>query len=92
VSDERARIEFLIARDGLTAARAWIARTAAIYREALRASDYGSSAAYRRELEDAVREFDAWVEAHAEDPAAATSSAQPGGFTDRISNAPQSPL
>jgi hypothetical protein len=92
VSDENGRIEFLIARDGLMAARAWVARTAVIYREALRASDYGSSGVYRRALEEAVREFEAWLEAHPQDPAAQTSTMPPGAFTDKVSNSPRSSL
>jgi hypothetical protein len=64
VSAEKQRIEFLVARDGDEEARAWIARTAHIYREALRNSDYASAGAYRHELERAVREFDEWLAAH----------------------------
>ena len=68
MSDERQRIEFLIARDGEAAARAWVERTALIYREALRASAYGTAAPYRYALERAAQEFEEWLATRPAEP------------------------
>ncbi|HSD44583.1 MAG TPA: hypothetical protein VLD36_22295 [Burkholderiales bacterium] len=62
---ERARIEFLLARDGREQTRAWVARTLALYREALAsASSHASISEYRPRFEAAVREFEEWLAAH----------------------------
>jgi hypothetical protein len=62
---ERERIEFLVARDGLAAAREWVERTLGIYRDALTSpSSHASATGYRPLFEAAVGEFEAWLAAH----------------------------
>jgi hypothetical protein len=65
MANERDRIGFLLARDGLPATREWVARTAAIYRDAVASSSsHAAMAEYRRLFEDAIREFEAWLAGH----------------------------
>lgn len=58
---ERARIEFLLGRDGPAATRAWIERTRDIYREAIRSSGYGADPHYRALLQRSIEEFESWL-------------------------------
>lgn len=59
---EAERIGFLLRRDGSAASRAWVRRTLAIYREALRdPRHYASDPSYKPLFERAVREFDEWL-------------------------------
>ena len=59
---ESERIGFLLKRDGVTETRAWVERTLAIYREALREpKSYAREPSYRPLFERAVREFGAWL-------------------------------
>jgi hypothetical protein len=65
MASEQDRIEFLLARDGLPAAREWVARTAAIYRDAVdSSSSHAAMPEYRRLFEAAIREFEAWLAGH----------------------------
>lgn len=58
------RIRFLIARDGEEAARAWVRRTLDIYRDALRnRSSHVTAPEFRPLFEQAVREFEQWLDA-----------------------------
>jgi len=62
MTSERGRIEFLLARDGLPATCEWVARTAAIYGDALNSpSSHASAPEYRRLFEAAIREYEAWL-------------------------------
>jgi hypothetical protein len=59
---ETERIEFLLKRDGPAKTRAWIERTLAIYREALRdPKSYARDASYRPLFERSVRDFEEWL-------------------------------
>lgn len=59
---EAERIDFLLARDGRQATRAWVERTLRMYREELgRPTSYVSDAPYRPRFESAVREFEEWL-------------------------------
>lgn len=59
---EAQRIDFLLARDGRQATRAWVERTLRMYREELgRSTSYASDTAYRPRFEAAVREFEEWL-------------------------------
>jgi len=65
MASEHDRIGFLVARDGLPAAREWVARTAAIYRDALGSSaSHAGLPEYRRAFETAIREFEVWLAEH----------------------------
>jgi hypothetical protein len=71
MTSERGRIDFLIRRDGMTAALEWVRRTVWIYRNALKSgSGYGQ--AYRRELVSSCCDFRQWLrQQHAGTPLAA---------------------
>lgn len=59
---ESERIAFLLQRDGPAASRAWVERTLAIYREALRdPRHYSNDPSYKPLFERAVEEFDEWL-------------------------------
>ncbi|HEX5461000.1 MAG TPA: hypothetical protein VFX20_13605 [Steroidobacteraceae bacterium] len=59
---ESDRIAFLLKRDGLEAARAWVERTVAIYRRALAdPKHYANDSSYNPRFERAVREFEEWL-------------------------------
>lgn len=59
---ESERIEFLLKRDGVAATRAWVERTLAIYREALRdPKNYAVDPSYKPLFERALREFGEWL-------------------------------
>lgn len=59
---ESERIDFLLRRDGPAAARVWVERTIAIYREALHDSrHYANDPSYRPRFDRAVREFEEWL-------------------------------
>lgn len=67
VSDahESARIELLLARDGLQATRDWVARTRDIYAAALASSaSHASTPEFRRGFEASIATFDTWLAAH----------------------------
>lgn len=60
---EDRRIEFLVARDGINAAAAWVRRTMSIYRRAvLMKNHYASGPPYRREFIEAYCAFKRWLE------------------------------
>ena len=62
---ESERIEFLLKRDGPEATRAWVQRTLAIYREALRhPASHTADSIYRPRFEQAIREFEEWLGKH----------------------------
>lgn len=66
VRPESERIQFLVNRDGLRAARVWVERTVNIYRTALRnPREYAATEPYRGRFERAVREFEEWLAAPA---------------------------
>jgi hypothetical protein len=59
---ESGRIEFLLRRDGSAATRAWVERTLAIYREALRdPRHFANDPSYRPLFERAVRQLEEWL-------------------------------
>lgn len=59
---EQHRIDFLVQRDGAEAARRWVARTLAIYREALSNPRHHASAPeYRGAFQQAIREFEGFL-------------------------------
>jgi len=59
---ESERIEFLLKRDGPEATRAWVQRTLAIYRKALRnPAGHGADPVYRPRFEQAIQEFEEWL-------------------------------
>ena len=59
---ESGRIQFLVKRDGVQAARIWIERTRDIYREALRQPvSYAAAEPHRSRFERAIREFEEWL-------------------------------
>ena len=59
---ESERIEFLLARDGPEATRAWVERTLRIYRRALAdPRNYANDPSYKPLFERAVREFEEWL-------------------------------
>jgi hypothetical protein len=64
---EGQRIDFLIQRDGLAAARTWVARTLTIYCAAINNDrGYASRPPYRPLFEQSIRVFEAWLKkAHA---------------------------
>lgn len=69
MTSERSRIKFLIARDGLGAARAWVERTLRIYQDAL--ANRGSHAAapeFRPLFEEAIQEYEEWLAAQERNP------------------------
>ena len=59
---ERQRIEFLVRRDGIAAARAWVERTLKLYREAVVSPGHASTNEYRPLFEQSIRDFEAWLE------------------------------
>lgn len=59
---EAERIGFLLQRDGPEASRAWVERTLAIYREALRdPRHYSNDPSYKPLFERAVGELEGWL-------------------------------
>ncbi len=59
---ERARIEFLLARDGLRETRAWVERTRDIYRFALAGgAGHAGTPEYRRGFEASIATFERWL-------------------------------
>ncbi len=61
---EQHRIDFLVARDGADATRAWVERTLRIYRRAvLNTSNFASTPSYRREFIQACCDFRRWLAA-----------------------------
>ena len=59
------RIGFLLRRDGYAATRAWVERTAAIYREQLRrCSGAAADSVYCRRYSRAVAELEEWLAAN----------------------------
>lgn len=59
---EKARIEFLVRRDGLKGARAWVERTLKLYREAIASrTSHASTKEYRPLFEQSTRDFEEWL-------------------------------
>ena len=62
IEHETQRIAFLIERDGPKVTRAWIERTLAIYREAVKSpKSHASLPDYLPSFEASIREFEAWL-------------------------------
>ncbi len=62
ITSEGQRIRFLTERDGPEAARAWVERTLAIYRNALNSpTSHGSQEHYRTQFEASVSAFEEWL-------------------------------
>lgn len=59
---EKDRIEFLVRRDGLAEARAWVERTLKLYREAIAAGGYAATKEYQPLFEQSIRDFEAWLQ------------------------------
>jgi hypothetical protein len=60
---ERARIDFLVRRDGLKEARAWVERTLKLYRESIASrASHASTNEYRPLFEQSIREFEDWLQ------------------------------
>ena len=65
MGQETQRIRFLVERDGEDAARDWVERTLAIYRNAIQSDgSHASLSDYRSSFEASIREFEAWLEKH----------------------------
>ena len=59
---ENQRIELLVRRDGVQQAREWVARTLALYRQAIASgASHAATADYRPRFEQSIREFEAWL-------------------------------
>lgn len=58
---EKERIEFLVRRDGVEQARAWVERTLKLYREAIASGSHAASPAYRPFFEQSIRDFENWL-------------------------------
>lgn len=60
---EKQRIEFLVRRDGVEAARAWVERTLKLYREAIASgTSHAATKEYRPLFEQSIRQFEDWLE------------------------------
>ncbi len=56
------RIAFLVRRDGSEAARAWVVRTLAIYRDTVRdPRSHACDPSYKPQFENSMREFQEWL-------------------------------
>jgi hypothetical protein len=65
---EAARIRFLVERDGRAAARRWVEETLKAYREAVSSpSSHASKSNYRPLFEEAVREFEEWLDRNSDE-------------------------
>jgi hypothetical protein len=58
---EKERIEFLVRRDGIEEARAWVERTLRLYREAIAAGSHAATKEYRPLFEQSIRDFENWL-------------------------------
>jgi len=58
---EQRRIQFLVDRDGLAAAQAWVKRTLQLYCEAVASPGHASTGEYRPRFEQSIRDFEAWL-------------------------------
>lgn len=62
IDDEYARIRFLVERDGPLAARRWVERTLANYREAVHSpGNHASTPNYRPLFEASIETFEQWL-------------------------------
>ncbi|MDH3672750.1 MAG: hypothetical protein OES46_16610 [Gammaproteobacteria bacterium] len=62
MESEARRIQFVVERDGLEAACAWVKRTVEIYRRAIVSSNsHAYRADYRPSFEAAIKEFKEWL-------------------------------
>jgi len=59
---EKRRIQFLVHRDGLAGAQAWVERTLELYREVIVSPGHGSTSEYRPLFEQSIRDFEAWLQ------------------------------
>lgn len=76
IAIERARIDFLVRRDGIAAAEQWVWRTARIYRRAvLSPHHFASRDEYRRKFIRSYCAFKAWLARVAGAPQAAGAAA-----------------
>jgi hypothetical protein len=63
VRSEKQRIDFLVRRDGVEDARAWVERTLKLYQRAIASSTgHAATGEYRPRFEQSIREFKAWLE------------------------------
>jgi hypothetical protein len=63
VRSEKQRIDFLVRRDGVEDARAWVERTLKLYRQAIASgTGHAATSEYRPRFEQSIREFKAWLE------------------------------
>ena len=82
---EAGRIDFLLARDGRQATRAWVERTLRMYREELgRPTSYASDAAYRPRFESAVRAFEEWLAGERAMPSRVARSAEASRDSEQV--------
>lgn len=58
---EKERIEFLVRRDGVKEARAWVERILKLYREAIASGSHAATKEYRPRFEQSIREFEQWL-------------------------------
>lgn len=64
MSQEQDRIDFLLDRDGHAETRKWVVRTMEMYRDAIDTpSSHASLPEYRPRFEQAIAEFQAWLQA-----------------------------
>jgi hypothetical protein len=59
---EKQRIEFLVRRDGVKEARAWVERTLKLYRDAIASgTSHAATKEYRPLFEQSIRDFEDWL-------------------------------
>lgn len=62
ISDEHARIRFLVERDGVAGAREWVEHTLTNYREAIESpGSHASTPNYRPLFEASIEVFEQWL-------------------------------
>jgi hypothetical protein len=62
---EKERIDFLVRRDGVKDAQAWVGRTLVLYREAIASgASHAATNEYRPLFEQSIQEFQDWLQAH----------------------------
>lgn len=62
VESEARRIKFMVERDGLEAACAWVSQTLETYRQAIiNLNSHASRPEYRSKFEATIREFEKWL-------------------------------
>jgi hypothetical protein len=62
VESEARRIQFMVERDGLEGACAWVQQTLETYRQAIiNSNNHASRPEYRSNFEAAIKEFEEWL-------------------------------